>query len=133
MGDLELRRGVIICRPAGSYERQRNFRCWNLTPQAGKPAGIVVRSNTNAIVRSGLSYINLSKNTIPHLRRSGRPRAGCCRTTCGGSSRTTSNAAGLNPVFFVCGETPVTPNAWWRSVANVADMRSTGRSRLPMP
>ena len=69
-------------------------------------------------------FTKWSKNTIPLSRRSGLLRARDYRITCSGSSRTTSNAAAWNPVFFVFGAARVTPNAWWRSVANGADMRS---------
>jgi hypothetical protein len=47
---------------------------------AGKPAAGSVRLDVSSIARSRPFLTNISKNTTLLLRRSGQPRAGCCRS-----------------------------------------------------
>ena len=47
-----------------------------------------------------------------HLRRSGQPRAGCCRTTFAGNSMSTCNVADSSMVFCGCAVPAVMLNPW---------------------
>ncbi len=57
-------------------------------------------------------FINSSRNTIPHSRRTWRRRARTCRGMCSRRSRSTSSAGVSSMVSCACAAIPVMPSNW---------------------